>query len=206
MAMMAITPFILVVNPSIPAKTANEFIQYAKERPGKLSFSSANLMSAPHLAGEMFQAMAGVKLTHVPYAGAQAAYQDVLGGRVDLFFDNASTALPQVNGGAVRALAVSSAKRYAVKPELPTVMETGVAPIDVETWFGLFAPAATPAPALAKLRDAVDKARALPDVVELFGKTGGAVNALGVSETEAFVRREAERWGKVVREAGIRAE
>ena len=137
---------------------------------------------------------------------AQAAYADVLGGRVDLFFDNASTALAQVRGGTVKALAVSSAKRYSVMPDLQSVKESGLSDLDMETWFGLFAPAGTPAPVLAKLRDAVAKARALPEVVELFGKTGGAVSQLSIPETEAFVKSEAERWSKLVREAGVEAQ
>ena len=199
-------PYMLVARKDLPQGSLTELIDFARRNPEKLTYASGGRGTGQHIVVAVLAQLAGVKLTHVPYSGAQAAYQDVLGGRVDLFFDNASTALPQVNAGNVRALAVSSAKRYAVKPELPTVMETGVAPLDVETWFGLFAPAATPAPALAKLREALDKARSLPDVVELFGKTGGAVNALGVSETEAFVRREAERWGKLVREAGITAD
>ena len=199
-------PYMLVARKDLPQTSLAELIDFARKNPEKITYASGGRGTGQHIAVAVLAHLAGVKMTHVPYSGAQAAYQDVLGGRVDLFFDNASTALPQVRGGAVRALAVSTAKRYAVMPELPSVMETGVAPLDIETWFGLFAPAGTPAPVVARLRDAIEKARALPDVVELFGKTGGAVNALSVAQTEAFVKGEAERWGKLVREAGITAE
>ena len=199
-------PYMLVARKDLPQTSLAELIDFARKNPEKITYASGGRGTGQHIAVAVLAHLAGVKMTHVPYSGAQAAYQDVLGGRVDLFFDNASTALPQVRGGAVRALAVSTAKRYAVMPELPSVMETGVAPLDIETWFGLFAPAGTPAPVDARLRDAIEKARALPDVVELFGKTGGAVNALSVAQTEAFVKGEAERWGKLVREAGITAE
>ena len=199
-------PYMLVARKDLPQTSLVELIDFARKNPEKITYASGGRGTGQHIAVAVLAHLAGVKMTHVPYSGAQAAYQDVLGGRVDLFFDNASTALPQVRGGAVRALAVSTAKRYAVMPELPSVMETGVAPLDIETWFGLFAPAGTPAPVVARLRDAIEKARALPDVVELFGKTGGAVNALSVAQTEAFVKGEAERWGKLVREAGITAE
>ncbi len=199
-------PFMLVSRKDLPQKTFAEVIDFARANPDKMTYASGGRGTGQHVAAAVMAYSAGVKMIHVPYSGAQAAYTDVLGGRVDLFFDNASTAMPQVRGGTVRALAVSSAKRYSVMPELPSVMESGLAKLDMETWFGLFAPAGTPAPVVAKLRDAVAKARALPDVIELFGKSGGAVNSLSPAETEAFVKLEAERWGRQVREAGIAAE
>ena len=145
------------------------------------------------------------KLLHVPYRGAQAAYQDILGGRVDLFFDISSTARPQVDGGSVRALAVSSKARQAMHPDVPTVAETGVAPLDMESWFGLFAPAATPAPVLERLRAEFAKVVAQPELAELFAKTGGRVMRLSPAETDALIRADVDRWTKLIREAGISA-
>ena len=114
--------------------------------------------------------------------------------------------MPQVKGDTVRALAVTTAKRYAVLPDLPTIAESGLSNIDMETWFGLFAPAATPAPVRAKLTEAVEKARSSPEAVDIFTKTGGSLKTMGIEETRAFARNEAERWSKLLREAGIRAE
>jgi tripartite-type tricarboxylate transporter receptor subunit TctC len=147
--------------------------------------------------------LAGIKLTHVTYRGAQAAYQDVLGGRVDLFFDISSTARAQVDAGSVRALAVSSKERQPMHPEVPSVAETGVAALDMESWFGLFAPAAVPAPTLARLR--AELAKVLAEVAALFAKTGGRLLTLSPPETEALIRRDVQRWTKLIREAGISA-
>ena len=145
-------------------------------------------------------------MTHVPYKGAQAAYQDLIAGRVDLFFDITPTARGQVDGGAVKALAVSSRGRQPVHPNVPSVMETGVAQLDMESWFGLFAPAATPAPALARLRAEMAKVMVMPDLVERFQKGGGTAMKLNTADTEALVKREVERWTKVIREAGIKGD
>ena len=149
--------------------------------------------------------LAGIKLTHVAYRGAQAAYQDVLGGRVDLFFAISSTARAQVEAGGVRALAVSSKDRQPMHPEVPSVTETGVAALDMESWFGLFAPAGVPGPALARLRTKFAKVLADPEVAVLFGKTGGRVLNLSPAETEVLIKGDVERWTKLIREAGVSA-
>ena len=148
--------------------------------------------------------LAGVELTHVAYRGAQAAYQDILGQRVDMFFDISSTARSQVDAGAVRALAVSSKDRQAMHPDVPSVAETGVAPLDMESWFGLFAPAATPAPILERLRAELAKVIAMPEVAELFAKTGGRVLKLTPAEADAMIRRDIERWTRLIEEAGLK--
>ncbi len=199
-------PFMLVSRMELPQKTLAEVIDTARKNPDKVIFATGGLGTGQHIAASLLAHSAGIKITMAPYGSAQAAYPDLIGGRVDLFFDNASTALPQVRGGAVRAFAVSSAKRYSVMPYVPTVQETGLAKLDMETWFGLFAPAGTPEPVLAKLRDAIRTARADPEVVKIFGASGGAINALNVAETDAFVKREAERWNALLREAGITAQ
>jgi tripartite-type tricarboxylate transporter receptor subunit TctC len=202
---MAVTwSYTLVGRKDLPQSDLKELIAYARANPEKVTFASAGKGSGQHIAMAATAKLAGVKLTHVAYRGAQAAYQDVLGGRVDLFFDISSTARSQVDAGTVRALAVSSKDRQKMHPDVPSVMETGVAPLDMESWLGLFAPAATPAPILARLRAEFAKVVAMPEVAALFDKTGGRVMKMSVPETEALVKSEVERWTKLITEAGLR--
>ncbi len=196
--------YTLVARKDLPQKDLKEVIAYARANPEKVTFASAGKGSGQHIAMAATAQLAGVKLTHVAYRGAQAAYQDILGGRVDLFFDISSTARSQVDSGTVRALAVSSKDRQKMHPDVPSVMETGVAPLDMESWFGLFAPAATPAPILARLRAEMAKVVAMPEVAALFAKTGGRVMNLSVPETEALVKSEVARWTKLIADAGLR--
>ncbi len=198
--------YTLVARKDLPQKDLKELMAYAKANPEKVTYASAGRGTGQHIAMAVTEKLAGVKLTHVPYRGAQAAYQDVLGGRVDLFFDISSTARPQVEGGSVRALAVSSKERQPFHPDVPSVMETGVAPLDMESWFGLFAPAATPAPIIAKLRADLATVLARPDVSELFAKSGGRVLKLSPDETEKLVRSDVERWTRLLRDAAVTAE
>ena len=198
--------YTLVARKDLPQATLRELIEYARANPEKVTYASAGNGSGQHVASAVMTQLAGVRLTHVPYKGAQAAYQDVIAGRVDLFFDITSTARAQVNGGAVKALAVSSRDRQAIHPALPSVAETGVAPLDMESWFGVFAPAATPPAALARLRAEMDKALAMPDLVARFEASGGRAIRLSVAETEALVKREIERWTRLVRDAGIKGD
>jgi len=198
--------YTLVARKDLPQATLRELIEYARANPEKVTYASAGNGSGQHVASAVMTQLAGVRLTHVPYKGAQAAYQDVIAGRVDLFFDITSTARAQVNGGAVKALAMSSRDRQAIHPALPSVAETGVAPLDMESWFGVFAPAATPPAALARLRAEMDKALAMPDLVARFEASGGRAMRLSVAETEALVKREIERWTRLVRDAGIKGD
>jgi tripartite-type tricarboxylate transporter receptor subunit TctC len=195
--------YTLVARKDLPQKNLKELIAFARDNPEKITFASAGKGSGQHIAMAVTAQLAGVKLTHVPYRGAQAAYQDILGGRVDLFFDISSTARSQVDSGTVKALAVSSRDRQAMHPDVPSVTETGVAQLDMESWFGLFAPAATPAPALTRLREAFAKVVAMPEVAELFAKTGGRIMKLSLGETEALLKRDVERWTKLIQDAGL---
>jgi tripartite-type tricarboxylate transporter receptor subunit TctC len=195
--------YTLVARKDLPQKNLKELIAFARDNPEKITFASAGKGSGQHIAMAVTAQLAGVKLTHVPYRGAQAAYQDILGGRVDLFFDISSTARSQVDSGTVKALAVSSRDRQAMHPDVPSVTETGVAQLDMESWFGLFAPAATPAPALIRLREAFAKVVAMPEVAELFAKTGGRIMKLSLGETEALLKRDVERWTKLIQDAGL---
>ena len=199
-------PFVLVARKDLPQKTFKDVLDFAKANPGKLTYASAGRGTGQHISAAVSFQLAGVDILHVPYSGAQPAYQDVLGGRVDLFFDNASTALGQIKGEAVRPLAVSSGTRYSVLPDLPTVKEGAGIDFDIETWFGLFVPAATPAPVLDKLRVALAKVVADPAVIDIFAKTGGAMSKRNAEESEAYAHAEAAKWSKLVRDAGVTAE
>jgi tripartite-type tricarboxylate transporter receptor subunit TctC len=195
--------YTLVARKDLPHKDLKEVIAFARANPEAITFASAGKGSGQHIAMAVTAQLAGVKLTHVPYRGAQAAYQDILGGRVDLFFDISSTARSQVDGGTVRALAVSSRERQAMHKDVPTVMETGVAPLDMESWFGLFAPAATPGPVLERLRGEFARVVAMPEVAEVFAKTGGRMMRLSLEDTEGLIRRDVERWTRLIQEAGL---
>ncbi len=204
---MAVTwSYTLVARKGLPMNSLKDVIAYAKENPGKLTYASAGMGSGQHIASAVTEKLSGVKMTHVPYRGSQDAYQDILGERVDLFFDISSAAKSQVDAGTVKALAVSSKERQLFHPNVPSVFETGVAPLDMESWFGLFAPAATPEPILVKLRAAMAQVMAMPDVQELFAKSGGQVPKTSAAEQEAKVRSDIERWTNLIRDAGVKGD
>ena len=169
---------------------------YAKANPGRLSYASAGNGSGQHVLAAALWHLAGVQITHVPYRGAQPAYADVLGGRVDVFFDLSSTARVHVDAGSLRALAVSGAARLPLHPTVPTVRETGVA----------FAPARTPAPELARWRAEFARAAQSPDVMERFEKAGGRPMAVIGEDARALLRRDLERWVPLMRAAGLQPE
>ncbi len=198
--------YTLVARKDLPQNSLKDLIDFARANPGKVTYASGGNGSGQHIAPAVMAHLAGVKMEHVPYKGAQAAYQDVIAGRVDVFFDVTPTARGQVDGGTVKALAVSSRERQPVHPNVPSVMETGVAALDMETWFGLFAPAATPPAVVARLRAELAKVSAMPDVIERFQKGGGRALRLSMADTETLVRRDVERWTKVIREAGIKGD
>ena len=204
---MAVTwSYTLVARKDLPMKDLKEVIAYAKANPEKLTYASAGMGSGQHIASAVMLKLADAKVTHVPYRGSQDAYADIFGGRVDLFFDISSAAKSQIDGGTVKPLAVSSKERQPFHPDVPSVFETGVAPLDMESWFGLFAPAATPEPILTKLRAAMTQVMASPDVQELFAKSGGFVPKGSAAEQEAKVRSDIERWTKLIREAGVKGD
>jgi tripartite-type tricarboxylate transporter receptor subunit TctC len=182
-----------------------DLIAKAKAQPRSYTYASAGNGSGQHVLAAALWHQAGVELVHVPYRGAQAAYQDLLGGRVDVFFDLAPTARGQINGGTVKGLATSGAQRNAMHPDLPTLRESGVE-LDLESWFGLFAPARTPGPVLAKLRAELARVAALPEVKEIFTKAGGRPLPMGADELRAMHARDLERWTKLVRAAGLKAD
>jgi tripartite-type tricarboxylate transporter receptor subunit TctC len=197
---------VLVVHPSLPVHSVKELIAYAKERPGQLNFGSPATGSTPHLAGELFNHLAGVKLVHVPYKGAAPALNDLIGGRLQLSFDNIPPALPHIRSGRLRALAVTSAQRQPDLPELPTIAEAGLPGFEVSAWFGLLVPAATPAESVKRLESETAKVLAIPAVHERLTQLGFHVDGRGATAYRAYIRAEAERWTPVIRSLGIKAD
>lgn len=198
--------YTLMARKDLPFNTLKDVVAYAKANPGKLSYASAGNGSGQHVLAAALCHLAGVNLIHVPYRGAQAAYQDLLGARVDLFFDLSSTARVQVNAGTVKALALSGAERNPMHPDVPTILESGVAPLDLESWFGYFVPKKTPQDVQERLRSELAKVIAQADLQDNFRKAGGKPLNLNADQTRALVRRDVERWTKLVRDIGIKAE
>jgi tripartite-type tricarboxylate transporter receptor subunit TctC len=198
--------YTLMARKDLPLNSLKDVVAYAKANPRKLTYASAGSGSGQHVLAAALWHLAGVELVHVPYRGAQAAYQDLLGGRVDLFFDLAPTARAQIDAGNVKALAVSGSARNPMHPDVPTITETGVAQLDLESWFGLFAPAKTPPEVLEKLRATLARVVAAPDVADAFRKSGGKPASLGAADTRALVQRDVQRWTRLIHEADIRAE
>ena len=198
--------YTLMTRKDLPFLSLKDLVAHAKANPGKLTYASAGIGSGQHVLAAVLWHLAGVQLLHVPYSGAQAAYQDLLGGRVDVFFDLSPTAAVQVNAGTVKALAVSGSTGNPMHPNVPTIIATGVAALELESWFGFFAPVRTPAERLERLRAALARVIAAPDVMETFRKAGGRPMSLNVAETKALVRRDVQRWTRLIREANISAE
>jgi tripartite-type tricarboxylate transporter receptor subunit TctC len=197
--------YTLMARKDLPLRTLAEVIAHARANPGKLTYASAGNGSGQHVLPAALWHLAGVDVTHVPYRGAQAAYQDLLGGRVDLFFDLSPTARPQVDAGNARALAVSGPARNPMHPQVPTAQESGVA-LELESWFGLFAPAKTPRDALERLRAEFAKMASMADVQDSLVKAGGKPMALVGEPARALVQRDVEHWSRLVRTLAIKAE
>ncbi|HTO51513.1 MAG TPA: tripartite tricarboxylate transporter substrate binding protein [Burkholderiales bacterium] len=206
-ALVAQVPNILVVNPSLPVQSVKELIDYARAKPGALSFGSGSTGSTGHLAGELFKTMAGVDMVHIPYKGGAPAMQDLLAGQTQLMFDNLANALPQVKAGKLRALAVTTLKRAPTLPDLPTVAESGLPGFDLTTWFGVFVPAGTPRETVAKLNAEIVKALASKDLADRLAAMGAAPPENNTPESfAAFVRAEAAKYAQVVKRSGARVD
>ena len=203
---LAITPFVLVVKLGLPAQSLAEFVKLAKEKPGQLSMASGGNGSSNHLVGELFQMMTGLKLSHVPYKGTGAALVDLAGGQVDLLFDQASSTVPNVRGGKIRALAVASSSRQSALPDTPTFAEAGLRDFEIDNFTGLVGPAGMPADAVAKLHAAAVKALATPQVRERFASLG--VQPVGDTPEQfgAVIREDLARWSRVIKSAGVKVE
>jgi tripartite-type tricarboxylate transporter receptor subunit TctC len=198
--------FVLVVNPRFPARSVKELIELAKKQPGQINFSSSGVGGAPHLAGELFNQMAGVKLVHIPYKGSAPSFTDLIGGQVSLTFDSLVQSLPYIQAGKLRALAVLADKRSDLLPDVPTLSEAGVPGYNFANWFGLVAPAGVPADRIRTLNEGVRKVLAEPAVKEQLAKMG----AVPAGDTpEAFgklIRDDSAKWAKVIKERNIHAQ
>ena len=206
LSLIASTPNLLVVNNDLPVKTVQELIAYAKANPDKLSFGSPGIGSTIHVSGELMNSMAGIKMIHVPYKGRQFAIPDLLGGSIQLMFDNMPSSLPLVKEGKLRALGQTGPKRSAAAPDIPTVAEQGLPGYEATAWFAIFAPAGTPKDVIAKLHAETVRIYKLPDVQEKL-KTLGLDVVLSTPEELAQVQAaEVVKWARVVKESGAKAE
>jgi tripartite-type tricarboxylate transporter receptor subunit TctC len=202
-SVVAIVPNVVVVNAQLPVKNARELIAHAKANPGKLSYASAGMGTAHHLIGELFGQQAGVNILHVPYKGSGPAVTDLVGGQVHMMFDTVPPALPHIKSGKLRPLAVTTAKRSVALPDVPTLAEAALPGFEVTTWFGALAPAKTPAEIITKLHGAIVKILAMADVQKRLLEAGAEPVGSTPSEMETQIRREMERYGKIVRQANI---
>jgi len=204
--LLASTPNLLVVNNDVPAKNLSELIALAKAKPGQLTFGSPGIGTSVHVSGELFNSLAGVKTTHVPYKGRQMAIPDLLGGTITMMFDNMPSALPVVKDGKLRAIGVTSAKRSPSAPEVPTIAEQGLPGFEATSWFAVFAPAGTPRPVVDQLHAEFVRIFNLPDVQAKM-KTLGLEPILGGPDELAKVQQaEIAKWEKVVKDSGAKAE
>jgi tripartite-type tricarboxylate transporter receptor subunit TctC len=198
--------YVILAHPSVPVKTVKELIALARKAPGRFNFASSGNGSAPHLAVELFNAQAGIKLVHIPYKGGAPALTALMGGEVDLMFDTFITALPHVKSGRTRPLAVTSARRAATFPDLPTVAESGLSGYEAGNWFALFAPAGTPPAAIDRASQAVARATTSPGFRERLAAQGAEPMTGTPESLGALVRAESARFARLIRDAGIRAE
>ena len=205
-AFIGSAPFLLVVHPSVPANSVGELIAYIKTRPGGLNYGSSGIGGGAHLAGEIFKTSAGVQLTHIAYKGAAPAMVDLLGGQLPMVFDPIPTSITQVRGGKIKALAITSARRSALMPELPTVAESGLPGFKVVAWFGLYAPAATPKDIVTKLNVEVNRVLQLPEVKEKFAGLGAESMPMTTDQFAVYLRAEIAKFAKAIKESGATAE
>jgi tripartite-type tricarboxylate transporter receptor subunit TctC len=205
-SLVASTPIVLVVRSSSPAKTIKDLIALAKANPGRLMMASGGTGSSNHLVGELFQSLTDVKFTHIPYKGAAPAAVDLLGGRVDLLFDQLSTAAPRIKSGEFRALVVTSKTRAALLPDVPTMAESTLPDFELLNVAGLLAPAGTPAEIIDKLNAAIHKVLNQPAVKERFAAVGVDTGGSTPGEFGAFIKQDFAQWTKVVKDANIKVE
>ena len=198
--------YMLVVHPGVPAKSVKQLIALAKARPGKLNYASAGNGNATHLAGELFNIMAGVKTVHVPYKGGGPAKTELLGGQVDFMFHNMTAVLGDAQAGRLRALAVTGPRRSPAAPEIPSVAEAGLPGYEITSWFGAMAPAGTAPDVLARLNREFVRAVQAPDVKEKLANLGSEPAGSTPAEFAAFIKKEVAKWARVIKDAGIRVQ
>ena len=202
---IAYVPNVVVVHPKVPVNTLQEFIAYARANPGKLNFGSAGNGTSHHLTVELFKQMnGGLQMTHVPYKGAGPMMQDLLAGQVDFAFDGMGTSATQIKGGKLKALAVTSAKRVAAFPDIPTMEEAGVKGYQATTWYALWAPKGTPNEAITRVHSEVVKAFQDPSIKDIWFQQGAEIGGNSPAEFTRFIHSEIEKWGKVVKASGAK--
>jgi len=199
-------PYALTIHPSLGVSSVKELIALAQKQPGKLHFASAGPGSTNHLSGELFKSMAKIDIAHVPYRGAGPAMNDLVGGHVQMFFDLLPVSLPQISGGKVRALANAGATRPSALPDLPTMAEQGLTGFDASSWYGFVAPAKTPDAVVARLAEETQKILKSPEVIARIRELGSEPGSVFRADFAAFMRKEAEKWGEVIRVSGAKAE
>ncbi len=200
------SPFVVIVNASVPAKSLKELIELARSKPGKLTYGTPGTGHVLHIAGEMFKISAGVDLFHVPYKGTGPAMTDLVAGRIDIMFDPIAIHLPHIRSGKLRALAVASSRRIAQVPEIPTTAEAGLPGYEMGAWFGLLAPQGTPNEIVRRLNAEVLKALAIPEVIEVFTKQGLQPSGNSPEQFAALIADDTAKWTRAVKAAGIKIE
>ena len=205
-ALVATVPNVMVTHPSVPARTLQEFIALAKRRPGELNFGSGGAGTSNHLGGELFNMVAGVKLVHVPYKGVNLAMQDVLAGNVQLVFIGIPAAAPHIRAGKLRALAVVAPQRSSALPDVPTAAEAGLPGFEVTTWYGVLAPAGTPRAIVERLNTELGRIMLAPELQPRLADMATEPRSGTPEAFAAYLREETAKWGKVIRDAGLRAE
>jgi tripartite-type tricarboxylate transporter receptor subunit TctC len=201
-SLIASVPIVLVVNPSLGVKDVKELVALAKEKPGSLDFGSSGIGSTNHLAFELLKSMTGINIVHVPYKGAAPAMNDLIAGHIPMMFDNMPALLPQVQAKTINAIAVAGATRASAMPDVPTVAESGVPGFEAFSWFGLVAPAKTPAPILAKLQSEVEAILKMPDVQQRFVELGAEPGTLSGPAFGKFLAEDTAKWTKIIQSSG----
>ena len=204
--LVAGVPNVLVVNPALPVNSVQELIAYGRANPGKLNFASSGSGTSIHLSGELFKTMAGVQMTHVPYKGSSPALQDLVGGQVQLMFDNLPSSLALIKAGKLKALAVTSTQRSGVLPDVPTVAEAGLPGFEASSWFGVLAPAGTPKDAIAKLYGEIARWLATSEAKEKLAGQGAIAAGLSPDDFARYITAETAKWQKVVKESGAKVD
>lgn len=199
-------PFVLLMRSDLPVQSLADLVAYAKARPGRLTYGSGGMGTLQHVWGAILTSSLGLDMVHVPFKGAAPAHQEMMAGRLDIMFDNISAAKPHIQGGRLKGLVVSSAQRSAALPNLPTVNETGLTRFEGESWFGVFAPAATPAPVVARLRETLAAINREPDFVSRVAADGGRLLNIAPSAQQAFLREEIDRWVSAVQRYKVTAD
>ncbi len=205
-SLLATGPAVIAVHPSVPAKSVKDLVALAKARPGQLLYGSPGVGTSPHLAGELFKLVTATRIEHVPYKGNAEALTDLLGGQISIVFTGVPPVVPLLQAGKIKLLATTGGKRMPAIPALPTIAEAGYPGAAMGIWYGLVAPAATPKPVLTRLQTEITRIQALPDIRERFAQLGTEATTNSPEQFTALVRSELDKWGKVIKAAGIKIE